>query len=223
MPILTNDKIYFHMPKTGGTWITECLKREIDGRHIGPHGHSPSRDLKRHEIRDKTLWGTIRDPWSWYVSWWAHCMKNEQTKRQLTVYGGGSSDFKDVLEGVLARDPERCPENHAVMWGTSKPVEDRRKYLSGEGGLYTWTFFHMYEDVKILVDIQQMSAGLHSLMGIEPMDPPSNTRSNKIPKPPRKMYTDNMSDSIYDEEGFIISLLGYEEPFSTLSSPVVKV
>jgi hypothetical protein len=32
-----------------------------------------------------------------------------------------------------------------------------------------------------------------------------------------------MSDSIFDEEGFIISLLGYEEPFSTLSEPVVKV
>ena len=93
MPILTNDKIYIHMPKCGGNWITDCLQREIDGRRIGTHGHAPARYLKNHEVKGKTLWGTIRDPWSWYVSWWAHAMRADHTKKDLAIYGGGSTEF----------------------------------------------------------------------------------------------------------------------------------
>ena len=107
------------------------------------------------------------------------------------------------------------------------PVAARREYLGGAGGLYTWTFFHMFgTDVKIMVDIHKLHAGVFQLFGVDvqtSLHPPTNTRTTKLANRPEDMYDDNMVDSVYDEDGVVISLLGYEEPFSSLKDAVVNV
>jgi hypothetical protein len=35
MPILAQKKIYIHMPKTGGSWVTQLLKTELGGTQVG--------------------------------------------------------------------------------------------------------------------------------------------------------------------------------------------
>lgn len=220
MPIVTNDKIYIHMPKTGGVWMSSYLMASHDGRPIGSHGHLPASMLKDHEVEGRLLWGTIRDPWSWYLSWYSH------QKPDLDNCGG-SSEFKDVLMGALRRDPGHYPESSAVMWSISGTSADARNdtYIDGQGGLFTWAFFHAFGDqVKTFVDINRMHEGVEVLFGSTPdPDQPTNTRNLDLPSSPEEMYDDEMVEAVYQADSHLIEILGYEGPFSALREPVTEV
>lgn len=227
MPIDTGDKLFIHMPKTGGSWVTKYLKEEHGGINIGGHGHQPLCTLKKHLIKDKLIWGTIRDPWSWYLSWWAHGMQARHYQERLAVYGGGSTAFRDVLMGVLSRDPDRTPERVAAIWSLPNEASGRHVYLGGPGGLYTWAYFHMFgANGFSLIDTKRLAEGVQELFKVS-VDaekyPPANTRNYKLPKPAREMYDDEMIDAVYDEDTFLISHLGYESPFSSLPEPLLRL
>jgi hypothetical protein len=225
MPILAQKKIYIHMPKTGGSWVTQLLKTELGGTQVGVHhGHASFDQLKPHEGRDKSFWGTIRDPWSWYHSWWRHAMKNGYEK-ELATYGGGTTEFKHVLEGVLSRDPKRCPDNCAVIWSLPKEKESRWEFLKGDTGLYSWTFAHMYRDkVKTLIDMRQLHEGLDELFSIPTnidSHPPVNGTGSDAGI--EKYFSDTMVDDVLEADQGLISLLGYEGPQSSLKGPVLRL
>jgi len=222
MPILINNKIYIHMVKTGGVWMSSYLNDNHDGRWIGSHPHSSSGDLRDHEVEDRLLWGTIRDPWSWYLSWYSH------QKSDLDNCGG-SSEFKDVLMETLRRDAGHCPESSVVMWSIPGANVSARNdtYIDGQGGLFTWTFFHMFGDrVKTFVDIGRMHEGVEVLFGgmvTEDSSQPTNTRNLELPSSPEEMYDDEMIDAVYRADSHLIEVLGYEGPFSALREPVVNI
>ena len=225
MPILAQKKIYIHMPKTGGSWITELLVKELGGKKLGiHHGHSSFDQLKGHELKGNTLWGTIRDPWSWYHSWWRHGMKSGR-KKELAIYGGGSTEFKDVLQGVLSKDPGRCPEHCAVIWSLPKEKESRWEYLKEDGGLYSWTFSHMYRNqVKTMIDIRRLHEGFNQLFNV-PTDVDSHPPVNGDGKDMKfkKHFTDSMLNNVLEVDQNLISHLGYEGPGSSLKEPVLRL
>ncbi|MHC4929404.1 MAG: hypothetical protein ACYTFU_06965 [Planctomycetota bacterium] len=208
------------MNKTGGVWMSDHLRAHHDGRAIGSHGHLPAHLLDSDEAEGKMLWGTIRDPWSWYLSWYSH-QKPDLDKC------GGSSEFKDVLMETLRRDPEHYPENSAVMWSISGASADARNdtYIDGQGGLFTWTFFYMFGDqVKTFVDINRMHEGVEALFGSSPdSDQPTNIRNLDLPSSPEEMYDDEMIEAVYRADSHLIETLGYEGPFSVLKEPVVSI
>ena len=185
------------------------------------HGHASFDQLRGHELKGKTLWGTIRDPWSWYHSWWRHGMRSG-CEKDLAVYGGGSTEFRDVLQGALSKDPNRCPDNCAVIWSLPKPKESRWEFLKGDGGLYSWAFAHMYRDqVKTLVDIRRMHEGIEKLFGV-----PSNADSH----PPvngkgvdDNQFDESLEDDVMEADEALISILGYEGPSSSLKSSVLRL
>lgn len=226
MPIDTGDKIYIHMPKTGGSWMSNYLSREHAGRVVGSHGHQPIYTIAKHALEGKLPWGTVRDPWSWYLSWWSHGVRSGNYGERLAVYGGGSTEFKDVLMGALSRDPERCPEHTGGIWSLHNEKQARQDYLGGLGGLYTWAFFHIFgTEVRTFVDMNRMHEGVEELFGAavdSNLYPPANTRTHKLPKSPDEMYDEEMIDAVYDEDSFLISHLGFEEPFSSLPEPVFR-
>lgn len=227
MPLLVGNKIYVHMPKTGGSWVARFLGGQHGTQFLGTGGHMPAKLLKGHQMKDRILWGTIRDPWSWYLSWYHHGMKAVQNRKVMAEYGNGSTEFKDVLMGALARDPNRCPKNVGAIWSTPNDKASRDEYLKGPGGLYSWTFFHVYGDtVKRLVDTANLYAGIEVLYGdtVDPeVHPPANPRRDKKDRKPKDMYDTEMIDAVYAEDESLISHLGYEEPFSTLKETILKL
>jgi len=224
MPLLAQKKVYIHMPKTGGSWIAKLIKNDLGGTDVGGHhGHASWDQLRPHEARDKELWGTIRDPWSWYHSWWRHGMRTG-LKDAMAVYGGGSTEFKDVLYGVLSKDPNRCPERCAVIWSLPKEEASRWEYLKGDGGLYSWAFSHMYGDrVRTLVDINRMSEGVRELFNISTNNdshPPVNS-VDRVTEDDH--YDDEMARKVLEIDQALISHLGYEGPGSSLKTPVLRL
>jgi len=76
--ILTDEFVYIHQPKTGGTFVTRVLERLYQdgdrGRLVNTHKHGSCSDIPD-AWRDKPLITTIRNPYDRYVSqyrfaWW---------------------------------------------------------------------------------------------------------------------------------------------------------
>jgi len=94
--IVFKKYIYLHLQKTAGTFITNFLinhknavkvhMRHSSYKHIG----SP---------KGKIIWGGIRNPWDWYVSWYA-----SNTTSVGTTFPGIFSegmDFKEFMKKIF--------------------------------------------------------------------------------------------------------------------------
>lgn len=75
--VLTDDFVYLHQPKTGGTFVTKMLERLYTGsgrRWVNTHKHGGCSDIPE-AWRGKPLLTTLRNPYDRYVSqyrfgWW---------------------------------------------------------------------------------------------------------------------------------------------------------
>ena len=68
--VITDDFIFLELGKTGTIHIGRILKSELNGTRNGikdTHAQINLELLKQ----NKTILGSIRDPWEWYVSLWA--------------------------------------------------------------------------------------------------------------------------------------------------------
>ena len=59
--------VYAEMPKTGSTFIDKVLLETVEGELIGKHDAPPKHLLDS----ERTVVGSIRNPFDWYVSLWA--------------------------------------------------------------------------------------------------------------------------------------------------------
>lgn len=73
--------IFLELQKTGGTHILKLLKQYTDGATSGKHNRL---DFKPN---DKTVIGSIRNPWDWYVSLWAYGVSGKGAIRARTGKG----------------------------------------------------------------------------------------------------------------------------------------
>ena len=70
---LTNSFCYLEMMRSGSTHIHKLLKKyNPEGEQIGHHGPASDKILKS----DRVFVGSIRNPWSWYLSVWSFGCEN---------------------------------------------------------------------------------------------------------------------------------------------------
>jgi hypothetical protein len=71
--MLVGDKlIYLQLQKTGSTRITDLIKATVGAEERHKHDRLHREDLEDPEIRARRIMGSIRNPWSYYVSLWAY-------------------------------------------------------------------------------------------------------------------------------------------------------
>lgn len=142
--LLKNGSFFFHVPKTGGTWVSYVLRQS--GCVVGQIGHKhcypseiglspkplwhPSQWRDRFRIRYRASspidgWLFLRDPVSWYKSWYFY-----QEKRGWVCFGSSGFDNAHPLEALnfFAKHPpgsfdeyvrvicERCPQFLSLMY-----------------------------------------------------------------------------------------------------------
>lgn len=76
--IIGPEFIFVHMPKTGGEFVIDWLTNCFELSYIHTHRHVPLQWCRLIEIRKKFVFGFIRDPFAWYVSWWAGQLDKSQ-------------------------------------------------------------------------------------------------------------------------------------------------
>jgi hypothetical protein len=225
MPLLVGKYLYVHMPKTGGVWMTQYLKDQHDGLLLPGHGHMAASDVPGHHKRNREMFGTMRDPWGWYASWWAHALSNESEQPGLRAYGGGSTEFADVLQGVLCPQAKRVPKQIGVIWNIPKPDPEQWGFVARGVGLFSWAFNYIHGDeVRKLIDMAQMPEGLRLLMGGKvDLDryPPTNTKEQRRQSAHnvdyKKLYTDKLAEMVWEADFDLINRLGYTQPFEKSS------
>lgn len=124
--ILTRDFVHLHVPKTGGSFFTHLVENyappEWEAKVIR---HHPDADMIPDTHRHLPIWGMVRSPWSFYVSWYHFALQTWQDWPFLQkVSGGGTLGFKETIVNVQESDEVK---------------------QAGFGG-YTMQLVHIYKD-----------------------------------------------------------------------------
>jgi hypothetical protein len=224
VPIATEKLLYVHMPKTGGLWVAKVLEAVGGSKVPKLHRHCFAGDVPESWTEGRLMFGTIRDPWSWYVSLWRHLSVGRDGQMLLRHLGGGNQSFEAFLRG--ATDPAvwcQTPNRYTQAWW-DWPV--------GGDGLWSETFRSIYGHQaiyehegcipEVLIDTAQLTEGLTELLGTDVSRVPrQNTAAAKSRVPlgdPKGNYTAELVALVREYDGELAHRIGYDEPFQKLPS-----
>lgn len=99
--IIAPHFICIHLQKTGGSFIREYLTQHIPNANYNGIVHDKACDIPiKH--RSKPILGTIRNPWDWYVSWYAGTQRPEALKGPFKILHphGKRTSFMEFMSEV---------------------------------------------------------------------------------------------------------------------------
>jgi len=72
--LITDKFVFLHLPRSGGTFVSEVITKFFPSAHeIGYH---LPRVLLPREYSHLPIFGTVRNPWEFYASWYHHQYSN---------------------------------------------------------------------------------------------------------------------------------------------------
>jgi len=85
--IVTDRFVFLHLHKSGGSFVNECLRRHWPGvREIGYH---LPRSLVPAAFAQLPVIGLVRNPWSYYVSWYSFQQQRSQPNALFQILSDG--------------------------------------------------------------------------------------------------------------------------------------
>lgn len=99
--MITTDRfVFLHLHKSGGTFINECLVKFMpDARHIGYH---LPRSMIPAEAAQLPVLGLVRNPWSYYVSWYSFQRKQIKPNAMFRLLSDdGRLGFEETIRNML--------------------------------------------------------------------------------------------------------------------------
>ncbi len=99
--IATEHFVFLHLHKSGGSFVNDCLVRFVPGaRHVGYHLPRP---LIPRSYAELPILGFVRNPWSYYVSWY-HFQKGHPRPNALfrILSDDGRLDFEPTVRNMLS-------------------------------------------------------------------------------------------------------------------------
>jgi hypothetical protein len=99
--IITPRFVFLHLHKSGGTFVNTGLMRYVAGaRQIGYH---LPRSMLPPQFASLPLLGLVRNPWSYYVSWYSFQRSRPRPNALFQIVSnGGALDFKGTLRNLLS-------------------------------------------------------------------------------------------------------------------------
>jgi hypothetical protein len=98
--IVTPRFVFLHLHKSGGTFVNECLVRFLpDARHVGYH---LPRSMIPREAAHLPVLGFVRNPWSYYVSWYFFQLERPHPNFLFRILSDeGRLDFNETVRNML--------------------------------------------------------------------------------------------------------------------------
>lgn len=105
------DLMFTHVPKTGGTFVQRVLRGKLGGNAVGPK-HASVRWTGLRELPSIRAF-VVREPVSWYRSYWAYARQAMRDRNAWPVWEGGrrSHPTKRLDERCGAPDFEGLVRN----------------------------------------------------------------------------------------------------------------
>ena len=243
--ICTPKFSFIHLHKTGGQSINELLLTQIPGaKEIGYHlpvAHLPS------EAKSLPVIGVIRNPWDWYVSWYAfNNLRGVKNPLFNIVSRGKQADFKETIENLLKypeinaqneifKNSHRAllPENFENDGGAGFTKDCVNFFKSNEIGYYSLLIERMFgeeSDNLKLLRFERLATDFRNVMS-ELQVPEAGNILAALNQQPRKnssarghyahYYDDELRDLVAEKEFSIVQRFEYafEEPPQNSSAP----
>jgi len=98
--IVTSRFVFLHLHKSGGTFVNECLMKFLpDARQVGYH---LPRTMIPPDCANLPVLGFVRNPWSYYVSWYSFQMEQLAPNFLFRILSDdGRLDFHNTLRNML--------------------------------------------------------------------------------------------------------------------------
>ena len=226
MPLITLDRqlCLWSMPKTASSFAECVMSEERGGYRVGDQ-HDPARMAEELNLLDTPAHiGTVRDPWSWYGSLWAHAFHHplqggrsfpRRSFGAVLAYSKGKTDLKSFLFGATHLDELDLPyEWLGAIW------IPRRGGPPPQRGLWSWAVAYMYDGGRVthLIDGNRPEEALRAL-GFAAAQPPRNTSAGTYDAPIltdwRAQFDDEMVGWVADADEGMREALGYDvAPFA---------
>ena len=152
--IVTDKFVFVHFPRTGGTFITDVIKRFFpSAQEIGYH---LPRFLLPNEYSHLPVLGVVRNPWEFYVSWYHHVWpRDAATPLHSWLSENGKHQFAGATRNALnlGTDNERLDdlieklpdEVDYSKRNIPNITKDALRKVRGTGvGYYTFRFNHLF-------------------------------------------------------------------------------
>jgi len=98
--IATPEFLFIHLHKTGGQFVNRLLLEHYPGAHAVGY-HQPRSEAPA-SMRALPAFAFTRNPWDWYVSWYAFNLENPQRNPIFrTVSESGAADFHATIHNLL--------------------------------------------------------------------------------------------------------------------------
>ena len=149
--IATDQFIYVHLHKSGGTFVNECLMRFFPrARRLGYH---LPRSMIPTALQDLPVVGFVRSPWSYYVSWYAfqsqmaqpNVLFRSMSENQSLDFSGTVRNLLDLgsSERKLDRLLQRLPTSYGDQ-GLNLPAFALAPIRGSGSGFYSYLYRYMY-------------------------------------------------------------------------------
>lgn len=149
--IITPRFVFLHLHKSGGTFVNTALMRYVAGaRQIGYH---LPRSMLPSQFAALPLLGLVRNPWSYYVSWYSFQRSRPRPNALFQIVSnGGTLDFKGTLrnllslgndEALLARVIAALPATYTNQ-GLNLPGFALAAIRGSGSGFYSYLYRYLY-------------------------------------------------------------------------------
>lgn len=149
--IVTDRFVYLHLHKSGGTFVNECLLRFFPAaKRLGYH---LPRSLIPKQLSALPMLGFVRNPWAYYVSWYAFQSQRAQPNALFRVVSeNGKRDFSGTIGNLLAlasndamldRVLDDLPREY-VNRGLNLPAFALEPIRGSGLGFYSYLYRYMY-------------------------------------------------------------------------------
>ena len=106
MSLQFEDKIFFHIGRTGGTYITSCIRKSAPKKTVHNFGHvhfmTPIRLLPKKNI---TWICSIRDPLEWYKSYFRYRIQKKWKKNHHIDKLCQDTNFEEFTKKLIYHFP----------------------------------------------------------------------------------------------------------------------
>ncbi|HEY3657516.1 MAG TPA: hypothetical protein VGL34_21280 [Steroidobacteraceae bacterium] len=155
--IITDHFVFLHLHKSGGTFVNEFLLKFVpDARQIGYH---LPRKLAPPAAASLPALGFVRNPWSYYVSWYSFQVRRREPNALFRILSNeGSLDFEHtvanmldlgaagkLLDRIVAALPPRY-----INRGLNVPGYELDAIRASGRGFYSFLYRHIYDGPGVM-------------------------------------------------------------------------
>lgn len=225
--IVTDKLLFLHLHKSAGTFVNSLLMHCVPtARQIGYH--LPYREAPL-AYRDRSVFGTVRSPWAYYVSWYHfQCIQPNPNILFQVCSNEGKLSFNETISNLvrLSGDETRLallerafPDtytNYGLNLTKACVGELRERGL----GFYSFLYERLYAGAKepTILRVENLREELRSALssvGHLPNQcidrflneaPPLNSSQHEAPA---RYFDDGLATLVAERDGNIIDRYGY--------------